>query len=453
MKRRCGICLLLAGLACAASASAYEASTTHAGITENAAYASRLSRILSETLGLSLGLYEPLKLPFTGAWGERLGDALVKLDAAQGYAPGWGPAGLLPAVEWLIAGSVVEEVPAARAANHFFDPLTQRGVAQGGYLDGVGLRMDALKAGTATVRDVMTGAAFSGSGEASIKWMNSPLNDRGLACFLENRERAVSAPTRDARSAALAQALLCAGALLHLIEDAAEPALVRGDDRVEFGQLGGPYRRYVAENFGRLGIPKADGKPTTVAHLIDLISNQAATGLADRTAKRFFSSGTLPGSPSAGARATQVKASPARAGYISADGLAHLARWQRNRANEVIWTLDDNCYADYAAVLIPEATLAALSAIEHLFRGELRLRDGNIVLGGIGLSRGRLTIFTEDAAGTRTPAGQHNLENIRAGETLLDAATLPAGKRVAAVLSGVDENNEPIVISVVGSNP
>lgn len=442
--------LLLAALAVitVGPAAAYDAATTHAGMTERAALAAQLGHTLTRVFGLPLGLYEPLRLPFTGAWGERLGDSLAKLDAAQGYAPGNGREGRLPALEWLVAGSVVEEVPARRVANHFLDPLTGRGLSQGDYLGGTDLRVAELRAGAASGREVMVGTAQSGHGDSSIDWMTSSLNDRGLACFLENRRRAVDGETREARNAALARTLLCAGALLHVVEDAAEPALVRGDFRVEFAELAGPYRRFVAERYGRLGVPAPQGPPPVVEHLADLVHNRQATGLADLTSRTFFSHGTLPDSAPGADRPPKVAAGTNAAGYASQPGVAHLARWQRDRNGDVAWSLDEACYADYATILLPRATLAAWAALEHLFRGQLQIREGNVVVEGTALGRGHLVILAEDAAGIRRILSDRELESAPNTGLLAQLPSAEAGRRMVVMFHGLDAKREPIVLSV-----
>src|SRR5262245_19801792 len=94
--------------------------------------------------------------------------------------------------------------------------------------------------GTGSLRGVFTGASFDGTGRPSLDWMTAEDNDLGLVRLLDARERAVSSASPAAREAALAEALVVTGALLHLVQDAGEPALVHGDYRVEFKRDGGP---------------------------------------------------------------------------------------------------------------------------------------------------------------------------------------------------------------------
>jgi hypothetical protein len=425
----------------APSAQAWDAATTHAGLTEQAIYASTLGRILTQTLHRPLGLYEPLRINLTGPRGERLGTALGRLGSADGYAP---EGGRLPALEWVVAGSVIEETPVVRMRNHFYDPRTQGGLDQGGFLSGMDLRMGRLLEGSGSVREFLTGGGLDGTGRPSLAWLTATDNDLGLSWFYEARERAVTAATPRERDAALAEALLVAGAILHVVEDATEPALVRNDFREEFARYGGPFRRWVAQRYGRLGVPAPSAGPIDVAHLSEIITNEDETGLADRTAAHFFSLGSLPGSTPT--RSPDVKPGAGLSGYVAGEDVAHLAAWRRE-AGRLIWQLDERCYRDYASVLLPLAAHGALSALEHLFRGGLSLSDGKVYAGTEALGAGRLSFYAEDGMGRRRMIGSSEVSGAAAEDVLADEPTVEGARRLVAVFRGVDVEGEPIVVS------
>src|SRR6185503_3417523 len=99
-------------------------------------------------------------------------------------------------------------VPASRARHHFFDPTTSRGLHRRGPLGGLGLGLASTLRGVGSVRDLVSGEAFDGTGLASTAWLVSPDNDLGLPRFLDARERAASAPTPAERESAIAESLL-----------------------------------------------------------------------------------------------------------------------------------------------------------------------------------------------------------------------------------------------------
>src|SRR5207245_2924420 len=112
-------------------------------------------------------------------------------------------------------------------------------------------RIASVSAGLGSVRGIFTGANFDGTGQPSTGWLSAPVavNEWGLDRYHAERARAVAAERPADRDAALARALLAAGAALHLLEDAGDPSFVRNDYRVEREALGGPYERFVAERF------------------------------------------------------------------------------------------------------------------------------------------------------------------------------------------------------------
>ena len=428
------------------SARAFDAAGTHAGLTESAALASTLGRVLTTNYGCSLGLYDSLRLRIEGERGEQIEKRLAKLDPTEGYAPDHGR---LTALGWLVAGSVAEEIPGDRDRNHFYDPSTGRGLDQGGFLDGLGLRLRRASGAGGSVRGVFTGSSFDGTGMPSIAWLNSDQNDFSLGHFIEARARATSAATRGEREEALAESLLVAGALLHVVEDAGDPAHVRNDYRVSIDQLGAPLSRLIAARFGRLLMPPPSGGAEPLDHLADAIHTRAATGLADRTQRRFFSEGTLPGAQGSSALPKPVAEAGAEArGYVSGDRVKHLAAWVRDARGEVHWQLDRRCLDDYADATLPDTERAALSAIEHLFRGSLRVQSGSILNGDLDLGAGKIQIFADDDKGVRRAIGSAEIHSATAGDKLIDLPGDLHADTFAALFHGADVHGEPIVIAL-----
>ncbi|HET6612922.1 MAG TPA: hypothetical protein VFG83_13070, partial [Kofleriaceae bacterium] len=295
MMSRARLVLVAAGaLAGAATAGgvalAWEAPTTHAGLTERAALTSDLHTRLSESFGLDGGLFAPLTVPPADA--APLFALLGRLPPTEGYVP--DGRGQLTALGWLVAGSVVADTPRQFAANHFFLPPTGHGLTSA-TVSGTDLLAHKVRAKAA-------GSSVITDGVAATAWIKSDANPMGVAGFLAQYTRAVSSRTPAERQRALAGTLLAAGAITHVLEDMGVPGHVRNDlashlDPVGPGQadVGSRFERIAALAYGRLGIPAAGDPVAAPKSLTALFSNAAHTGLADRTFAGYFSAHTLPG--------------------------------------------------------------------------------------------------------------------------------------------------------------
>jgi hypothetical protein len=343
----------------------------------------------------------------------------------------------------LVAGAVLEGVPADRNRHHFYDPLRGSGLSDRS--SPVAQRLADVPEGLGSLRAVFTGTSFDGTGMAATLWMVSPANAWGLGRLLDERERAASLPRAADRDAALARALIATGALLHVLSDLGEPAHVRNDFRVALEAEGAPLERFVAARYGREGVPAA-GEPILRAHLVDFVHDPSAGGLADEVSRRFYSAGTLPPSLYPLPR---VKPGPAASGYASASGIAHLAAYQRE-AGGVRWFLDGLTDRDYAQALLPQIGRYAAGLIDFLYRGRLelapegeeitvRLKDGAV-------KDGRVSVYAERAGGERRLLLQHPVGAAGPGEVLASAPRPAGATRMAAVLRGTDAEGEPLVI-------
>jgi hypothetical protein len=488
-------------LGAAAPAAAYDAPTTLAGLTEQAALSSRLHRRLMERMSCSLGLFEPLRLDLdalTPELARSLHVRLQALDEGQGYAPeplarqpGQShPARRQHALGWLAAGTVLEGVPAARERNHFFEPRSGRGLYRPAGQTAASAAVQAVRDGMSTTRQLLAGAAVDGSGIAAPEWIESPENELNVAVFLNAYEHAVVKKTPAERESALAEALLAAGAIIGVLEQMGDPAHVRNDlpDVIDGG-----YQRLVSDRYGRAGVPAPGSLPPealTPGRLRDLFTTDNGLGLADRTMRRFYSAGTLPGADLGDLPALAGKpplpnppftdehgqplaeiVAPAgwpltASGYLTTPQLAHLAAWERVPERDlrtgtplqtVRFSLDETCYADYAAALLPEIGRYAQVALDYLFRGELKLAltDGGhslvVRVAESPLGTGTLTILGERPEGSRQVLSTLATLPTRAGGTLgtiaLPAADLQDLHRLIVLYRGRDRQSEPIVTS------
>jgi hypothetical protein len=483
---------LLSAIFLPSVAEAYDPATTHAGLTERAVLASELHRALAHRLSRPLGLFEPIVLRRSdlevGESRTLLG-RLDALDPAGGYRP--GPDGAAPALGWIVAGSVIAETPAERGQNLFFDPVRGNGLAQAGGLFDLGHGLLMLF-DTAGLRGAATGTAFNLTGRPSIEWLLAPDNDVGLRVFYDQLEAAIAGELPGPRGTALARALLALGGTLAVLEDAGEPAHVRNDFRAAYLNVGGSspfdrgsrFERYVAETFGRAGVPAA-GEPVSRPTVMAYITAADRQGLADRTQRRFFSDGTLPedgvvdrdttgADVMKDARASLPYALPAlphldlrglgdkRYAYASpqaeaADSLPRAggAPPPRRRLlaylrvpGRVRFFLDGSVYVDTARALLPEIGAYGAGLVDHLFRAEIHLGvTGDTVAisvtGARGeVRKGEVRLFAEDDAGRRHPFATAVPSGTPA------TLTIPAGtRRIGAVLRGEDDAGELIAVA------
>ena len=454
-----------AALACAAllspaAAHAYEPATTHAGLTERAAEASRLHQVLAR-LGRPLGMLEPLHIGldlFSQDDRRALENRIKALDPAGGYRPGTD--GVQGAVQWLMAGSVLAMTPPERAANHFLNPATRQGLRDDPGLSGTTHGMRLLFDGGTGVREFAAGTTFTLEGKSALDWIWSPANDLGLPVFFHNWERAVSLQGPRERESALVLALLALGGVMTVLEDAGQPAFVRNDFRGAFLQRdeGSAFEQFVAERHGRAGLPPASA-PIARPDIASFFVAADGKGLANRTQRRFFSEGTIPADVSL-ERDTKVAdvvrraresllfssptpsrlvlGRPGRRHYLAIEGRRVLA--YENIGATLHFLLDEAVYADMAAALLPEIAGTGAGLLNFLMRAtlEMKVESGKVTLRLDGPIKegGALQIFAEDGKGQRRALPGVAQSLAPGNEIVVD---VPAGaKKLAAVVRGRD---------------
>ena len=465
-------------------ARAYDPSTTHAGLTEQAVLASELHRVLAHRLSRPLGLFEPIVLnraDLDPTVARLLGGRLDALDPSGGYRP--GADGASPALAWVVAGAVIAETPAERGQNLFFDPSRGSGLSQAGGTFQAGHSLRMLFAEGGGLRGAATGTTFNLTGRPSPEWLMAPDNDVGLKAFYDGLEQATIAERPGPRGTALARALLALGGTLAVLEDAGDPAHVRNDFRGAYLADGGsslfdrgsPFERYVADTFGQAGVPAAAApvsRPTVMAY----ITSADRQGLADRTQRRFFSDGTLPepvvvdrlttgAEVMRDARESLPYALPSvphldlaamgdiHYAYASAEQGAPAAHRRRllgylRVPGRVRFFLDRAVYHDSARALLPEIGAYAAGLVDHLFRADIHLeiKDGSVAVSvsdaGGTVSKGEVRLYLEDASGRRSAFA--SVPASAAPSPL----TIPAGtRRIAAVLRGEDQAGELVAVT------
>ena len=445
-------------------ARAWDAATTHAGMTGRALEASRFHAALAHRMGRALGSFEPLRLDVAALDANRARDLVGRLralDSAGGYRP--SAEGVATASAWVRAGSVLAKTPPERGRNHFLEPSTKSGLDDGSGLSGAFHAARLTLDDGATVRAAATGQAFALDGMSALAWLRSPHNDLGLAAFFDNWERAVSAETSSRRETALVRALLAMGGLLAVLEDAGQPAFVRNDFRGEFlaRESGSAFERWVADRYGAVALPPAGPavvRPDVESYFLagDLL------GLAQKTQRKFFSPGTLPADfscdpcdasaarlvhrllafPEPEVGGLDLRPSP-QTRYVVQDGLRILA--YRRLGDRVHFFLDSSVYADVAQAWLPEVEGYAAGLVNHLLRAKVGFavagREAALTLEGVDeplqVASG-FRVFVEDAQGERKPIAT---AAFKPGTPIL--VKIPANARkIAAFVRGKDKAGE-----------
>jgi hypothetical protein len=442
----------------ATPALAWEPSTTHAGLSEQAALASRLHKRMV-SLGFSGGLFEPLTIPPADA--PKLIEALKLLSPSHGAVP--DARGRQIALGWIAAGAALADIPAKHGANHFFDPLTKRGWSEPdrGFISSL----------TDKVREVIGRAGLPSRGVPAPEWVTHKDNPLNVDNFYAQYGKAVSAATPGERSRHMAAALVAAGAILHTLGDLGAPSRVRGDSAAHLEPLGGGpddlgsrFERIAALAYGRLGVP-GPSRVVTRTRLRDFFSTADGQGLADLVARSYFSPNTLPARTRIGGKTLAPKLArpqpvvPDRLNLMAAtrdEGTmlrdkagTCLARYRVEHGVVEFW-IDDECMLEQVTAVLPEVAAFETGLLEFLLRGELDIKIGeSVVVSGSGLGAGTLEVLVEDGRGVRTPLTS---VTTKPGQTELARVGAPAsGARVVAVYRGIDAQGEQIV--AVGAMP
>ena len=474
-----GLLLLMVGLFSGSGrALAWDPATTHAGLTQRAALASSLHRVLAKKLGKPLGLFEPLQMHVRFLSEEERRGVSVRLEALDpegGCRP--DPDGTQSALAWIMAGAVLAQVPAEHGRHHFLDPGTGLGLDDAPGMMGQPHALRLALDGVGSLRGLFTGTTFDLRGRSALQWAFAGDNDLGWPAFADALQRAVVAVDPDEREFALARALVALGGVVAVLENMGEPAHVRNDFRGTFFQSLGPspwetgprFQAFVAERYGRTGIP-APGKAVARPTLASFFMAPDGQGLAQRTQRRFFSDGTLPPELTIDAQTTpaQVRkrasdgllfAKPGlprldlgtvgRRQYVRMDGRRVLA-YERG-PTQVQFGLDEAVHGDSAGVLLPEIGAYVTGFLDASLRGGVTAaREGDqvrIKIEGLrGTLRGAKVQVVADLRGQRrTLTGVSPWTD--AGFTVNGLGDV---KKIGVVVRGEDDAGPFIVAADVG---
>lgn len=518
--RRLAIGLTLAlGVVQPSVAQAWDPSTTHLAMLERSALDSAMHLRWMEASLLQRGLFTPLRLDparLPPATLRTIQVALRSTHAASGAevlgGPGACPGASAPestrarcvqgdlweatALGWLELGVVVETVPTERLLHHFVDrddPEAERWTDDD-LPRGVLRRKHARAGGTLAAR--VTGGAFEGSGRSALAWMADERDPWAPPALARHLRQASLAPTAAERDHHLALALVCTGALLHVIQDLSVPAHARGDVSAMFlplsdqrGDRGLPLQELARDAYGRSGLPvpvalsprpiaNTTGEvprgtpmaPTLRGHVL---GQGDYAGLVHEAGRRFFSESSLPGpravaatlDPQAAAAAVlegavldaseregaQLSGWPAERGYLVGGSGRPLAAYYVDEDQQVKLWLDRRVYRVQMQQLIPVGVDAGRSVLDLVHAGwpgmSVDREARSLVLSpGETWKGATLKVLVQDGSGQRVVKSEVPMQGA-AAHRVVEAwdAGLPEGSQVVLVL----ENPEGVLPAVV----
>ncbi|MEE9384141.1 MAG: hypothetical protein V3V08_12085 [Nannocystaceae bacterium] len=408
-------------------AQAWDLSTTHAALLDEAVVRSALHRNLMDASGLRRGLFSPLRIDaarlddrqrqlFLHAQRRVHADSGARALGGPGSCPGadappqtrrfcvekdlWE----LSAIGWLRLGLFAELTPSSRQRRHFLDATDPHAKAW---------RDDALSDARFRFRQTRSnGASFAsffsptpGAGQAATVWAWLEDKEDALAPLRMYEHLAAShlAVTANERDHHLAVALVCAGALLHVLQDLAVPAHAHGDAAAFFsplsdarGDRGLPFQEFVRIAYGRGNLPLGGhaagvvtGAPLADSLRDHVFGDDRWEGPAAVARYRFLSESRLPAAqslqadesaeeiaafllaqtelPAAAASGAALAPWPSPRGYVYDRHARALMAFVDSGDGEYQFYLDERSYRMQAEVLLPLAIQVSRSVLDLLF--------------------------------------------------------------------------------------
>ncbi len=492
------------------SARAWDPSTTHQAILEQALLRSSLHVRWMNASELQRGLFSPLRLDpnrldaaerrlIRNAQRRAHADSGARALGGPGACPGADapPATQLYCVDgdvweltglgWLRLGIIAETTPTARHVHHFLDRSDPAALSwSDAELSKAALRIRQSRSNGAPLAGVATLTNFSGHGPSALAWLDDETDLLAPAKLYLHLEHASLAKTADEREHHLAMALVCTGALLHVMQDLSVPAHARGDVTAFFaplsrtpGDRGLPLQEYVRAQWSRGSLPglsprdpAAGSVPLATSLRGHALGEGKWEGIGRLASTRFLSESSLP-SPrafedeaSAQEAAAQVLAGagldpieadgarlspwPAESGYLLTATGRPLAAFDTDEVGRTRFFLDDTVYRDQAARLLPAAVDVSRSLLDLLYPA---FPEVSAIAGGSVLqldvpddfTDAKLTVMLQDGRGRRTV---HQALALRPGEAnRIVGLPTPAseGARVVLVLSATRPGSVPVM--------
>ncbi|NVB41535.1 hypothetical protein G6O69_27095 [Pseudenhygromyxa sp. WMMC2535] len=506
---------LLAGLLGASPAAAWDPSTTHQGLLEAAVTRSAMHLRWMDASELERGLFSDLRVdPDSLAPEQRrlLALALRQAHVDVGARPLGGPGSCpradappetqrfcvdrdlwqQPALGWLRLGMVAEVSPPSRHLHHFVDRESPEALRWSDpELPASTLRARQARSNGEPAAGIFTRTNFSGEAASAIAWLGDTKDLLAPPQTFAHLELASTAPSQDERDQHLALALVGVGALLHVLQDLTVPAHARGDATAFFsplspaaGDRGLPLQEFVRYEYGRRDLPglpplpsaPPTGEPLATTLIGHVLGEGSYVGVVSLSARRYFSESSVPAprflddtlsaSEAAsvllgddhGLAAAEVDGAvlspwPAQRGYLLSPTGRALAAFDLDLEGRVRPYLDETCYRDQAARLIPAAAEVSRSLLDLLWPDwpQTQRSGGSLTLTLPAWTSASLSIYVEDEHGERRLSSEHPLTPGGATQVALGEAggEQAKGSRVVLVLVADRSPGPPLILERV----
>ncbi len=375
---------------------AWENQKTHPALTQRAIDSSIciLDSYLKTGLGIAGGLSTELYWDFPSSVKERMEKAEPDKTTRS-------------ILDWIKAGSIIEDDPISRTRNHFHDPYRNAGLDN-------------------TEKANLLRYLFY-DGDPARDWaINHSSNEFDWQAVRDDFYFALTKQTQSEREEYLASSFLRLGHVLHMLEDMGVPAHARNDSlfahvRNEFLEKGNPLEMWVEKMIpggGSLGRWISTGwTPTpqiydkvsdyfdtdiyTGNYLGDGVPTPGTWGLSERTNYQFLSWTTIFNEDFLNslyyfpnpARAYTVDVNESGRIYLAGYGVDHLARktmsfhhLQHDHVDKAWCVLGEAIYDDYGEITLPRTINYATGLANYFFRGRLNATAQCIECGVIELT-------------------------------------------------------------------
>jgi hypothetical protein len=404
------------------------------------------------------------------------------------------------AIGWMRLGMLAEVTPSARHIHHFLDRAqldADRWVDR--ELPASLLRARQARSNGEPRAGIATRTNFAGAAPSALTWLEDPDDPLAPQQTFAHLEAASQASSEAERQHELALALLGVGALLHVVQDLSVPAHARGDASAFFaplspsaGDRGLPLQEFVRFEYGRGELPGValdmpseapSGEPlaaTLIGHLLG-DPDRGYEGLAVLAGRRYLSESSVPSpryleptlTPSEAAaallapdRADDPDASgveldpveidgavlspwPAERGYLLSPTGRALAAFDTDLEGRIRLYLDETCYRDAAAFLLPAASDATRSILDLLWPAwpaTRRTGDALVLTTPTDWAGANLMVQIEAPNGERRPLAEHPL-NVGGETTIaLGLEQLSAEERAILVLRAERPGGVPVIL-------
>jgi hypothetical protein len=414
------------------------------------------------------------------------------------------------ALGWMRLGMLAEVTPSARHIHHFLDRdqldadrWTDR------ELPASILRARQARSNGEPRAGIATKTNFAGAAPSALSWLEDPDDLLAPLQTFAHLEAAALASSEAERQHELALALLGVGALLHVIQDLSVPAHARGDASAFFaplspaaGDRGLPLQEFVRFEYGRGELPGVGlaaqatsspglsselptGEPlasTLIGHLLG-DPERGYEGLAVLAGRRYLSESSVPApryldttlSPTEAAAALLGPGTgkgrdrdkhrvqldpveldgailapwPAERGYLLSPTGRALAAFDTDLDGRIRPYLDETCYRDAAAFLLPAASDATRSVLDLLWPAwpaTHRTGDTLAVTIPADWAGATLTVLVEAPNRDRRQLAEHPLDVTGETQIGLGLAQLSGEERAILVLRAERPGGMPVIL-------